>query len=199
MPEHRLKEPVTDLHARALDHLDYIRSTMAASHAFTAVPGLGMVKVGAIGLAAALLTAIPALNDAWLAVWITACAAAVVVGGSAMIEKARETGTRLLRGVGLRFLLGLAPPIAAAALLTAVLLSAGASAIVPGLWLLLYGVAVIGGGAFSIPLIPAMGALFVLLSLAAFRDPAAANLLLGLGFGGLHIVFGWLIAHRYGG
>jgi hypothetical protein len=45
-----------------------------------------------------------------------------------------------------------------------------------------------------------MGAGFMLLgALASLVPLGASNILLGAGFGGLHILFGLVIARRYGG
>jgi hypothetical protein len=109
-------------------------------------------------------------------------------------------GVELYRGVARRFLLNLTPPILAAVVLTAVLLAAGAPAAIPGTWLLLYGTGVVTGGAFSVRPVPIMGACFMALGVAALFLPFTwSNGLLAAGFGGLHLVFGALIARRYGG
>jgi hypothetical protein len=45
-----------------------------------------------------------------------------------------------------------------------------------------------------------MGLSFMLLGAAALFPPwPAANALLAVGFGGLHIIFGFIIARRHGG
>ena len=86
-----------------------------------------------------------------------------------------------------------------------VLWQAGAVAAIPGVWLMLYGVGVIAGGAFSVPAIPVMGACFlvegalVALLLPGAVSPVWADLWLGAGFGGLHIAFDAVVARRYGG
>ena len=88
----------------------------------------------------------------------------------------------------------------AGALVTLALWRAGAFAAMPAAWLLLYGTAFVSSGAFSIRVVPVMGVCFMLLGIAAAVVPfAAANALLGCGFGGLHVVFGLIIARRFGG
>ena len=87
-----------------------------------------------------------------------------------------------------------------AALLTVILFRAGLIWAIPGVWLLLYGTAVITGGAFSIRVVPLMGLCFMVLGTVALFSPASwGNILLAAGFGGLHIIFGAVIARNYGG
>ena len=59
---------------------------------------------------------------------------------------------------------------------------------------------VVTGGAFSARVVPLMGLCFMALGAIALLGPASwGNLLMAVGFGGLHIGFGWIIARRYGG
>jgi hypothetical protein len=86
------------------------------------------------------------------------------------------------------------------AVLTLVLFRLGVPGVLPGVWLLLYGTGVLSGGAASVRVVPAMGALFMLAGAVALFLPATSgDLLLAAGFGGLHIVFGTIIAVKYGG
>jgi hypothetical protein len=192
-------EPVA-IHHRAIDNLRYIRETMESASSFTAVPGWGGVAMGLSAVAASAVAAQARTVEAWLAVWTIDALAAFVVGGWTMARKARGAGVRVSRGAGRRFVLGLAPPLLAAVALTVVLYRSGAVEVIPGMWLLLYGTAVLAGGTFSVRAVPVMGAAFVALGLVAFATPPSwADALMAVGFGGLHIVFGLIIARRYGG
>src|SRR3954468_7487455 len=187
------------LHARAMDNLSFIRSTMERATAFTAVPGWGGVAMGVTALAAtALAQGLPPAE--WLGVWLGASALALTIGGSTMALKARRAGTSVLSYSGRRFVLSYVPPLAVGALLTFVLVRAGRYAALPGTWLLLYGTGVVTGGAFSVRVVPIMGLCFMALGAIALLAPAAwGEGLMATGFGGLHILFGLIIARRYGG
>jgi len=96
--------------------------------------------------------------------------------------------------------LSLAPPLAAGAVLTIVMMEQRLYSVLPGMWLILYGVAVITGGAFSVRVIPVMGICFAIFGTLALAMPSNwANGIMAAGFGGLHVVFGLLIARRHGG
>jgi hypothetical protein len=187
------------LHARAMDNLSFIRSTMERATAFTAVPGWGGVAMGATALGATLL-AHGRLPTEWLRVWLAASALALGIGGWAMALKARRGGTSVLSYSGRRFVLSYVPPLAVGALLTLVLVRAGLYGALPGTWLLLYGTGVVTGGAFSVRVVPLMGFCFMALgAIALLVPPMWGEWLMAAGFGGLHIIFGLIIARRYGG
>lgn len=188
------------LHARAMDNLSFIRSTMERATEFTAVPGWGGVAMGLTALAAATLAGTRTSRSEWLAVWLSASALALSIGGWSMALKARRAGTSVFSYSGRRFVLSYVPPLAVGALLTLVLVRAGLYPALPGTWLLLYGTGVVTGGAFSVRVVPIMGLCFMALgALALLAPPAWGNWLMAAGFGGLHIVFGLIIARRYGG
>lgn len=194
----RAAEPV-NLQSQAADNLRFIRQAMESSGSFTSVPGWGGILMGLSALAAAAAAEWLA-PDRWLEIWIGVAMLAFVIGGGAMARKARAQGVRLSRGVGRRFLLSLTPPLAAAALLTVALTRAGLAELVPATWLLLYGAGVITGGAFSVRLVPVMGACFMVLGVVALLAPDTwSNPILAAGFGGCHLLFGGIIARRYGG
>lgn len=187
------------LHARAMDNLAFIRSTMESAGAFTAVSGWGMVVVGVMAAGAALVAAAQPTPRAWLDVWLAAGAASLVIQLWAMLAKARASGISLLSGPGRKFVLAVSPPILVGVILTVVLYRIGFTAIIPGVWLLLYGAAVTAGGAFSVEIVPVMGLCFLTVGALAIFTPSWSDWILGLSFGGLHIAFGLPIARRHGG
>jgi hypothetical protein len=187
------------LHARAMDNLSFIRHTMERATAFTAVPGWGGVAMGLVALAAAAMARGRPAGD-WLATWLAAAVVALGIGGWAMTRKARLAGSTVLSYQGRRFMLSYLPPIAVGALLTAALVRHANFGPLPGTWLLLYGTGVVTGGAFSVRVVPLMGLCFMALgAVALFGPPAWGDPLMAAGFGGLHILFGLVIARRHGG
>ena len=195
-----LPEPES-IHDRALDQIRFIRSAVESGGPFTAVPGLGGVAMGVVGLVA---TAVAASETAspqrWLTVWFITAAVAVTIGVVSMIRKSRRAGPSLVSVPARRFALAFFPALAAAGVLTFALVQREAWDLLPPLWLLSYGVAVTGGGALSERIVPFMGlALLVIGVLALFVPFQIANLLLGLGFGVVQIAAGVVIMRRYGG
>ena len=193
-----------EIHEHAMDQIKYIRKTMERSSAFTAVPGWGGVAMGVSALIAAYFASLhlntqqPAFRD-WFQVWVYECLLGILVGGATLWRKAQSFEEPLFEGAGRKFLLSFAPPILAGALVSYALLHS-APWLVPGVWLLMYGTAVVAAGTFSVKIVPVMGFCFMATgAVALFLPIALGNMLLGAGFGGLHIVFGFLIARKFGG
>ncbi|HXJ03823.1 MAG TPA: hypothetical protein VNH65_01905 [Candidatus Acidoferrum sp.] len=186
--------------ARAADHLKYIRETMERAAEFTAVPGWGGVAMGITALAASFLAAQQPSPRAWLAVWLVEAFVAVAIAAPAAATKAHRANSALFSGPGRKFLLSFAPPIIVGGLLTFALYAAGAAGVLPGVWLLLYGTAIVTGGAFSVRVVPVMGFCLMILGAAALFAPAAwGNAFMAAGFGVVQIGFGIWIARHHGG
>ena len=216
-PALRRHEPATAPDAAAASSLRFIRETMARTGTFTAVPGWGGVGMGLTALTAAAFAARQTTVWDWLMVWTAAAAVAVVIGLWTTWAKARRGGDALTSGAGRKFVLALLPALLAGLVLTLAIYGyeVGASQeyfarrvplltasrqLLPGLWMLLYGAGVAGAGAFSIRLVPMMGSLFMLAGVLALLAPAGwGDAFMAASFGGLHVVFGALIALRHGG
>jgi hypothetical protein len=194
------KEDPPALHERAMDNLKYIRETMERATAFTNISGWGQVGIGLTALAASLISAQQRTFKAWLTVWVAEGLIALLIAGWSMDRKARAARMPLLSGPGRKVAFSLSPPIFAGGIVTVVLYRAGLTEAIPGVWLLLYGTGVITGGMFSVTVVPIMGLCFMALGALALLAPAGfANWFMAAGFGGLHIIFGIIIARRYGG
>jgi hypothetical protein len=183
-----------------MDNLRFIRETMELASSFTAVPGWGGVAIGVTALVAAFIASGVRDEHEWMYVWAWELPLALLIGGWTMKRKAGVAHLKLLSAPGRRFTLSLTPPLIAGAFLSVAMAREEAVDALPGMWLLLYGVGVVSGGAFSVKVVPVMGLCFMALgALALFAPITWGNLLMAAGFGGLHIVFGTIIARRHGG
>jgi hypothetical protein len=158
------------------------------------------VAIGITALGAATIASREAAPRVWLLIWLVEAAVALAIATWTTVSKARDAHTSLFTGPARRFVYSLAPPLFVGALLTALLVRIGFTGAIPGVWLLLYGTGVVTGGAFSIRIVPLMGLCFIVLGAVALFCPWSwGNAFLAVGFGGFHILFGGVIASRYGG
>jgi len=193
------REPVS-IDSHAADHLRYIRETMERAGEFTGVPGWGGVAAGMTAIVAAFLASRQVAPVRWLAIWLVEAILALAILAPAMAAKSRRVAGQILSGPGRRFALSFSPPVLVGALLTLALVRAGLYGLLPAVWLLLYGTAVVSGGAFSVRVVPVMGLCLIALGAVALIAPAAwGDFFMAVGFGGAHIGFGLWIALRYGG
>jgi uncharacterized membrane protein len=198
------------LHDRAIQDLSFIRRTMEGAASFTDVPGWGLVAIGATAVAAAAFASTQPTAFRWLAVWLLEALLGATIGSALMFRKMQRRAEQgpLLSVPARKFLLGFWPAIIAGAIITLSLADQGeiwtagsrAPQLLPGLWLLLYGVGVVTAGSFSVRAVPAMGLCFMALGAAAlFLPGVSGDLFLALGFGGVQMGFGAFIARRHGG
>jgi hypothetical protein len=189
------------IHAHALDNLRFIRDAMSRATAFTAVPGWGGVAMGVTAIVTAFIAGPPDDSPRWVLIWFADAAIAVAIALATMTIKARRIGAPLSSTApAYRFALAYVPPLVAGMVLTAAFAALGLTARLPGCWLLLYGTAAATGGALAVRVVPLMGICFMVLGAAAFAAPASwGHWLMAAGFGGLHIVFGLVIARKHGG
>jgi hypothetical protein len=188
------------LHDHALESVRVIRDAMERAGSFTAVPGIGMIAIGITALAASAVAGAPATGTKWLSIWTIEGVLAACISALTIARKARRLGMSLRSGIARKFALAFVPSLIAGAVLTFVLTAHGLDGLLPGTWLLLYGTAVTAAGSLSVRVVPLMGALFMAAGCAGLvLDPGYGNELMAVGFGGLHIVFGIVVARRYGG
>ena len=174
---------------------------MESAGQFTAIPGRGGMLMGFTAMVAAAVAHSRAASGRWLTVWMCEALLGAAIAFGFAQRKAQKLEKPLLAGPGRKFVLALLPPIFVAALLTGVLWRAGqVETIAPGLWLLLYGVGIVAGGAFSVRAVPVMGLCFLGLGTLALLTPGSwGDFWLATGFGGVQLIFGWVIARNHGG
>ena len=185
---------------RALDNLRFIRETMERAGTFTAISGWGIVAVGVLAMVAAAVGHIRPTVEWRVGTWVVTAVACIALSMWATARKARRSDVSMVSGPAQKLALAFSPAMLVGALLTVALLRTGANDLLPAVWLLLYGTAVVAGGAFSVRIIPVMGVCFMILgALALFAPPAVGDWLMVGGFGVVHVVFGIQIARRHGG
>ena len=192
-----IRSEAVAIESRALGTLAYIRTSIESSSSMD-VPGMAGIVMGIIGLLAAIVVSLPRWGAHWLGIWLAAAAIALVLGGALVARQIVQRGRARYLGPVRKFLLCLCPALLAGAVLTVVFGTAGMTSVIPGMWLLLYGCAVLSASTVTTAgiarLICIMGALFVALGTMTFAlPPAAHTAMLGLGFGIMHIIFGFLI------
>jgi hypothetical protein len=185
---------------RAADNLRFIRDTMERASSFTAVPGWGGVVVGFTAVAAGIFS-FGHPPPVQFAIWVSEAFLALIIASFAVRLKSKRLSIALLQSrAARRALLSFMPPLLAGAVLSAVLYRLDVFSVMPGMWLLLYGAAVVTGGAFSVRIVPVMGLCFMVVGAACMLAPPVwGNGFLMFGFGALHVAFGFVIARRHGG
>lgn len=185
---------------RAIDNVRFIREMMERSAHFTAVPGYGGMLMGVTAIAAAYIASQQIHLRNWLIVWLTEAALAFFIGLLAMWQKSKIAGTSLFSTPAKKFAFGFTPSLIVGVAITLGLWRYELYEMMAPVWMLCYGASVVTGGAFSVRIVPVLGWLFIALGAAAFAlPPAYGNYLMGASFGLLHIIFGAIIARKYGG
>jgi hypothetical protein len=188
------------MQARAMDNLRFIRETMEAAGTFTAVSGWGQVVIGMTAILAALLADRQTTPLEWVLVWTAEAVLAGIISVWFMYHKAKSASLPLLTASARKLLFSFTPVFVVGLMITYAFVKSDLQDLLPAVWMLLYGTGVVAAGAFSVRIVPVMGAAFIALGGLALFAPATWNTpVMIAGFGGVHIIFGFLIARRHGG
>jgi hypothetical protein len=184
------------LDSHAIATLRYIRHSMESA-ASIAVPGSAGIVMGSFGVAAASLSVTPGFDRHWLAVWLIAAALAASAGAVLLLRPASIRGISFRGTPVQKFVVCLGPSLIAGAVMTCVLIQANSLRLIPGVWLLMYGAGLASASVSTTRMLLLMGALFGILAAPAFLISHPLQMLvLGLGFGGLHLGFGiWMVSN----
>ena len=180
-----------DSHAAAT--LRYIRASMDGAVSL-AVPGSTAIAAGIVGVLAALVSSISGLREHWLIIWLIAAFIAAGLGSVLLLRQSPLDTLTIAGSPGRKFALCLLPSLFAGAVMTGVLWSNGTLQAIPGTWLILYGCALIAASAVAAQIMGLVGGLFFVAGLLALLMPGELQtFMLGLGFGGLHLLLGFMI------
>lgn len=198
--EKQYQDEPPSLGSRAIDNLQFIRDTMERSTHFTAVPGYGAVLMGATAIAAAYISSTQTFLWDRLIVWIAEAFLAFAIGLLAMWQKSKLANTPLTSAPAKKFAISFLPPVVCGIAITLGLWRYSYYELMMPVWIMLYGAAVVTGGAFSVRVVPVMGWCFMIIGAIGFAlPPGYGNILMASSFGMLNIVGGLVIARRYGG
>ncbi|MBT8145873.1 MAG: hypothetical protein KJN90_03420 [Gammaproteobacteria bacterium] len=194
------------LNERAEQNLQFIRELMESSSSFTGVSGTGYMLAGASALLATWIAMQQATASSWLLVWMAELLVAGTLAIGFTIRKTHQQGESLWSTTGKKVLFAFLPPMSVGAVLTVFMYRLNAVETLPGIWLCIYGTAVMTAGAYSVSVLPLMGGLFLGLgTVLLLLNPIGPEMLgvgnfwLGAGMGGLHLIFGYTIWKNYGG
>lgn len=192
-------EPV-NIGDRAIDNVKFIREMMERSASFTAVPGYGGILMGVTAVAAAYIANTQVYLRDSLLTWLIEAFLAFAIGFLAMWQKSKIAGQSLFSTPARKFAYGFIPPLVVGVVIVLGLWRYEYYYVMAPVCMLCYGAAVACGGAFSARVVPVMGWCFIALGTVAFILPSSyAQIMMGASFGLLHIIFGAIIARKYGG
>ena len=195
----------------ARENLRVIRQTMERSTKYSTLSGLSGVLIGVTAIVSVVLTSrmlhsqaaahLP-VQGAYPGVgllWLVELALAVGIEFACNKRRARHIGKRVASPLGAHIILAALPAFVASLALTAFFALHGMVPYVWSIWMLTYGLAICAVGLFSVRPVSYLGAAFVLAGAVTLLLPVQdALFMMGLTFGGFHIVYGVLMAKRHG-
>jgi hypothetical protein len=173
--------------------LSVIRTLMERGTRYTNLSGHAGIAAGALALAGALARVwfhTPFLTT-WMCVLVAACGSTVLFTAAMARANGEPVWTRQAQTVTL----ALAPSVATVLILTVVLARAGQEVLLPGIWMLLWGVGALAMSFFTPRVLSNLGLTFLaagaLTLLAGLQNDAWT---MGLTFGAIHLLYGALLA-----
>ncbi len=169
--------------------LSVIRTLMERSTCYTNLSGHAGIAAGLltlVGCGLRIWLRTPFLTT-WMGVLITTVGAVIFFTARLAQANGEPLWTRQARTV----VMALLPAFGAALLLTLVLFRVGQQALLPGLWMLLWGVGALAMSFFTPRVISMLGATFLAAgTLVLLAPPVHDALSMGLTFGAIHLAYG---------
>lgn len=195
----------------ARENLRVIRQTMERSTKYSTLSGLSGVLIGLTAIVSVIATSLllhrtVAVNQPVQSaypeiglLWLIELALAVGIEFACNKRRARHIGKRVASPLGAHIIVAALPAFVACLAFTVFFVLHGLAAFVWGIWMLTYGLAICAVGLFSVRPVSYLGAAFVLAGAVTLLLPMQYHLfMMGLTFGGFHIVYGVLMGRRHG-
>jgi hypothetical protein len=193
-----------------------MRSLMERSTKFLSLSGLSGILLGLYGLAGAAIAYYLLYREAGelsyhvsdgeslsgtvvkvIAVAVLILILSLVTAVLLSQRKARKTKEKLWNATAKRLLINMAVPLAAGGLLTLILVAKGFVGLMAPLTLIFYGLALYNASKFTYEEVRSLGLIEIVLGLAGAYLPEYGLWCWALGFGILHIVYGFYLHYRY--
>jgi len=159
--------------------------------------GAALAGSGLCGMFPEFIGAQPKHGLQFVAVWGAVLLCAAVVQSWMTVMKAGQRGEAVFTPIARTATASLLGPGIAGIAGSGIFIATGQWMLLPGLWLLLYGCGLWSVSFFAPLFLRVLGAGFIVLGLCAWYFTESAALWLGTGFGGLHLVFGFVVLARY--
>lgn len=184
--------------------LGQIRSLMEKSSKFVSISGLSGVLIGCYALLGTLLgyfiTASPGdltTVDIFLILAILILVFSLFTGWLMARKKAKKNKQSIWNITSKSLLFAVSIPLVTGGILALVLLSQGYYNFIAGMLLIFYGLALAAGSIYTFTEVKWLGILEISLGLIAVSLPDHGLILWGLGFGVLHIIYGFIVYKKY--
>lgn len=193
---------------QAEEDLRAIRTIMEKSTRYTDFSGLSGIIAGVMALIGCATTIWVAWNSIWwsqtnayVMIWVCVLVAAVAENAYFGNRKAKQNGEKLLNPASIQVIKAVIPGMAIATILSIKALILNEWEAIPSLWTLGYGVAACSAGMFSVSEVKIFGVIQLItgtLGLFLISTWVDGMFLMALSFGIYHIIFGFLLARKYG-
>jgi hypothetical protein len=169
--------------------LEVIRTLMERGTRYTNLSGHAGIAAGLCALGGCALRAW--LNTPFVATWLGVLVAASAATAFFTARMASANGEPLWTRQARTVTLALLPSLLSALILTAVLARVGEEQLLPGVWMLLWGVGALAISFFTPRVMSALGITFMAAGAVALLTPPSSDVLtMGMTFGVIHLIYG---------
>ncbi|PRD45447.1 hypothetical protein [Sphingobacterium haloxyli] len=198
-----------------IKEIGHIRSMMEKSSKVLSISGLSGVLIGIyalLGAAAGYVVVYgfdsrfnyrdhyvtePAVINNLMGIALTVLIASLTTGLWMARKKAKKNRQHIWNPSSKAMLLAMAIPLIAGGLFSLVLLSKGYFSLIGATLLIFYGLSLTSGGIYTFKEVRWLGVLEILLGLFALLFPGYGLWFWAVGFGVLHIIYGFIVHKRY--